>query len=210
MNWNSLTSERARFMLEAITSVLREDLFLTIGETISLTEPSQPDRRAAVLVQPRRGPPALVVSFETCLTRLPGARRDLPDWLYPLLLPDVDCRGSCDYVLFREVRETLFVLLIELKGANVSHASDQLANTRLLVDWLLDIAAYRSTGAFSAQSRGPARLYRGVIFKEGMHNPRGVGNGFTYAPYRRMSDFSIVTLPYSRFNLQTFWTGQFT
>lgn len=187
-------------ILDDIKAVLRPELDVT-ASPIRLEELQEPDR-PPILLKWKERQKALVISFEHCLKAL--NKSDLPGWIFPLFQPNQNIRKSCDYVIFCEVHDGIFVLLVELKGRHKEQAEDQIANTRLLVDWILDLASFKSTGHFRGDTRGPARYYRSVIFQIGASYRHG-HTGIPYLVHPKMSDLKITSLPYGPYLLQDFW-----
>lgn len=186
--------------LSAIAAALRPDLILA-GNPITLVEPTQPERWPVVLDPAYGNYPYLAVSFENCLRALGRPQSDLANWLFPLLEPGQDMRASCDYVIFCDVGGEIRVLLVELKGEHREEADEQLANTRILIDWLLDTVAFHAGHVPALARDRSARAYTGVIFKISKGNQRRQANGLSWVRHEKMRDLPLTTRPYQQWRL---------
>jgi len=87
--------------------------------------------------------------------------------LFPLF--NVGTKGlavMCDYILFcnesKTNRETVFVLLCELKSANVAGSRQQIENGALLANYIVEMAAYHKK---IAKTEMPTVCQRGIVFR---------------------------------------------
>ncbi len=191
----------------AIARVLREEAQCDQlpNHTLELVEPRRPRQEPVRLL---RCEGALAQSFDSCLELLSEARRKgetcscadswahLPSWLFPLLRQGQGVRKSCDYVVFYQKRDTLWVLLIELKSRHGGAASDQIACTRLLVDYLLAVAAYSGLEQVS-------RKYRGIVFNEKASPPKYRGQPLPYRAQGR-ARLECITMPRRSYHIDMF------
>lgn len=139
----------------------------------------------------------LGLHFETGHAALGAASSDLPTWLFPLFTGGGGPRKSCDYVVMRETNSAIDILLIELKSSNTAEARHQIANTRLLVDHLLDTAAHWHGRQPPAQARAGSRRFRGIVFNASTSHKKVTGSA--KVPFVSMPDMADVlwtTLPY--------------
>jgi hypothetical protein len=132
---------------------------------------------------------ALCVSFDQACTQF--NRGPLADWLHPLLCPRRHLRKSCDFVVFHQHRAELFVLFFELKSADSGQAREQIACTRLFIDYLLDLVV-----RVRRIERIPIH-YRGIVFNERARAKKWSPHTVPYCYDRdpRMRDLGCTTAP---------------
>jgi len=133
---------------------------------------------------------ALALSFDKCFAAVGQKCPCLADWLHPLFRDGSGLRKSCDFLVFHEIGDRLWVLLIELKSQNAGDAKKQIARTRLLVDYLLAVAFSRDT---PSGENPVVPEYRGVVFKEGVHMQKVNWQG-EVSYIRTNGDLPCVTL----------------
>ena len=171
-------------------------LELHVATPFLLEEQNPTGRHQPVEIREARGQAdALVVSFDQCFSRL-SRTGNVAEWLFPLFREGEGLRRSCDYLVFYERDQNLWVLLFELKSRTSEGARDQLASTRLLADYLLSVA--RHHGA----PDDVQRRYRGIILKESAR-PLKVGPKATVS-YPLVHP-SMADLPFAVLHPQKFW-----
>ena len=195
--------------IEALARVVREEALCEWSQhQLQLMEPQRP-RQKPICLRLRRFDGVLALSFEQCLEALSEARRKgetcscadswahLPNWLFPLLRHGEGLRKSCDYVVCHQKGDTLWVLLIELKSRHGGAASNQIACTRLLIDYLLNVAAYRA----GLEIVSPE--YRGMVFNEKASAPKYRGQPLPYSPAGK-AGIRRITLPRRSYYIDMF------
>lgn len=192
-------------MLDAIAAVLRAELAV-LGEAHVLSEPQHPEHEVQLLAGGNDGA-SLLISFEECFAKV-NKTGNLADWLFPLFRREAPVRQSCDYVLFSNFNDQLCVLLIELKSGGSARAVDQLANTRLLVEWVLRVVARVETTSAPMAAALSAPVVRAVTFKVKAPYPKGIAQGLAYKPHAGVVDLPVATLPYSKYRVRHLWSGQ--
>lgn len=192
-------------MLEAIAAVLRTELTV-LGEPHVLGESLHPQHVIRLLAGPK-DPKSLLISFDRGTDKLRRGA-NLADWLFPLFRRESPVRQSCDYVLFSDFNDKLCVLLIELKSGGSTGAVDQLANTRLLVEWVLRVVARIETTPPPMAEALSAPVVRAVTFKVKAPCPKGITQGLAYQPHVDVPDLPVATLPFSKYRVWNLWAGQ--
>lgn len=193
-------------MLQAVAEILRAELAVA-GEPLVLEELREPDLGDVRLETAPQEHASLLISFEQCFKAL-GSAGNLADWLFPLVRREAPVRQNCDYVLLSEVKGYLCVLLIELKGVNSTGAAEQIANTRLLVGWILQMVARARQSDSSLAAALASPLIRGLIVKPKAPRAKDVSQGLAYLPHEIFKDLHFTTVPYGTYRLRYLWAGQ--
>lgn len=174
--------------VQAIADVVRPEL--EVHAPLQLQEPNPGGQHPPIKIGCHDD--VLALSFDQCCCQLWGSGAHLGEWLHPLFRDGKRLRESCDYVLFHEEHETLWVLLVELKSHNSGSARDQIMNTRLLIDHLLSVVEKRSGYSGDLPRK---RQYRGVVFNEKCAALKiGPKSAISYVKDPRMPDIGLATL----------------
>jgi hypothetical protein len=176
-------------MVQRIADVVRPELEVAVrSRCVHLQESNPGGQHSTIKLGNCEG--ALALSFDQCYSAVGRHCADLADWLHPLFRAGKDLRLSCDYVVFHEKDNTLWVLLIELKSRHTDKAREQLARTRLLAEYLLSMAWHGDEVGVQANPQ-----FRGIVFKEMPAQKLNARGGVTYIrDWAKMRDLGLVTV----------------
>ncbi len=182
-------------IIEALANVVRTELQCSHPLKLVERQESQQPR-----VRILRSEKSFALSFEQCIEQLSVTQcssTHLSNWLFPLLKESRklrhmrSVRRSCDYVIFYPKSNKLWVLLVALKSRSSGKPFEQIANTRLLVDYLLAVALFYS-GEDDVQRNRRGIVYRGIVFKNKARPQKwGRHQGITYIKNGDMKDVPL-------------------
>lgn len=107
---------------------------------------------------------SVVLRFDACVGLSGGA---VDERLFPLLGEGHGWRSSCDYLLVAPLSRKLYVIFIELKTSQAKGAQLQIENTKILVDWLVEVVLFHNKDLVR-----PDVVHRGIILKNATQRPR--------------------------------------
>lgn len=128
--------------------------------------------RLAVTLKKRR--PALVLKLDKAPSGRTGAANE---WLFPLFdTAKPGLTGMCDYIVFYEAPRRgdarLFTFLCELKSGNLTGATRQIRNGKIMSEFIIEMARHNQP-----QMQEPwAVEYRGLVFSTRTVSPKGSFN----------------------------------